>query len=169
MPTYFNQKLGFNLQNSAFLSVVPWLAMFFCANAGGVIADSLLSKGVPVTVVRKTMQTIGFLGPAVFLASVARTSSPANAVLFMTVALGLGSFSQSGVYANHQDIGPNYAGVLLGISNTVASIPGIVGVASTGYILDKTGSWDLAFGIAIGFYLLGTVVFNLFATGKRVF
>lgn len=143
--------------------------MFVCANVGGVIADTLLRKGMPVTIVRKTMQTIGFLGPAVFLAMVARTSNPADAVLYMTVALGLGSFSQSGVYANHQDIGPDYAGVLLGISNAAASIPGIIGVALTGFILDTTDSWDPVFGIAIGFYLLGTVIFNLFATGERVF
>ena len=36
-------------------------------------------------------------------------------------------------------------------------------------ILDLTGSWDLVFQIAIGFYLLGTVVYNAFASGERVF
>jgi hypothetical protein len=36
-------------------------------------------------------------------------------------------------------------------------------------ILDVTGSWDLVFKIAIGFYLLGTVVYNAFASGERVF
>lgn len=53
-------------------------------------------------------------------------------------------------------------------SNTAAAVPGIVGVALTGYLLDKTGSWKIVFGIAIGFYLLGTLVYNLFATGERV-
>lgn len=87
----------------------------------------------------------------------------------MTLALGLGSFSQSGVYANHQDIGPEYSGILLGISNTFAALPGIIGVALTGFILEGTGSWDLVFGLAIGFYALGTVVYNAFGTGERVF
>lgn len=54
-------------------------------------------------------------------------------------------------------------------SNTGAAIPGIVGVALTGYILDATNSWKLVFGIAIGFYLIGTVVYNLLGTGERVF
>lgn len=54
-------------------------------------------------------------------------------------------------------------------SNTGAAIPGIVGVALTGFILDTTGSWTLVFSIAIFFYLLGTVVFNAFGTGKKVF
>lgn len=169
LPTYFNQRLGFDLAASSFLSILPWLAMFLSANAGGLIADALLASGRSTTTVRKLMQTIGFMGPAFFLALVSFTTSPVLAVTFMTSALALGSFSQSGVYANHQDIGPAYSGVLLGISNTGAAIPGIVGVALTGFILDSTGSWSLVFNIAIFFYTLGTAVYNSLGTGERVF
>lgn len=45
--------LKFNLTESGMLSVLPWLTMAFSANFGGWIADSLVSKGMPVTVVRK--------------------------------------------------------------------------------------------------------------------
>lgn len=115
LPTYFNQQLGFDLAASSFLSILPWLAMFLSANVGGLIADSLRSKGVSTTTVRKAMQSIGLMGPAVFLALVSTTSNPSLAVAYMTGALALGAFAQSGVYSNHQDIGPQYAGILLGI------------------------------------------------------
>ncbi len=130
LPTYFNRKLGFNLASSAFLSVVPWLAMFVSVNVGGSIADNLIMRKVNVTTVRKIMQTIGFLGPALFLVLVGTTANAAVAVLYMTAALAFGSFSQSGVYSNHQDIGPSYTGVLLGIRyeklvlRRAASLPG---------------------------------------------
>jgi len=143
--------------------------MFLSSNAGGVIADTMLARGVSTTHVRKIMQSIGFLGPALFLGLVSVTHEPSLAVTYMTAALALGSFSQSGVYSNHQDIGPEYSGILLGISNTAAAIPGIVGVALTGFILDATSSWSYVFGIAIFFYLLGTAVFNAFGTGERLF
>lgn len=169
LPTYFNQKLGFDLAASSFLSVLPWLAMFCSANIGGLIADSLSARGVSLTKVRKSMQTIGFLGPATFLALVSTTTSPMLAVAYMTFALAFGSFAQSGVYSNHQDIGPGYAGILLGISNTGAAIPGIIGVAMTGFILDQTGSWNIVFGVAIVFYLIGCTVYNALATGERIF
>lgn len=55
------------------------------------------------------------------------------------------------------------------LSNTGAAIPGIVGVALTGFILDSTGSWSLVFSIAIFFYILGTIVYNIFGTGEKVF
>lgn len=115
LPTYFSMQLGFDLASSSFVSVLPWIAMFFSANLGGYIADNLLAKGASMTFVRKLMQTIGFLGPATFLSLVAMTNAPEMAVAYMTAALALGSFSQSGVYSNHQDIGPTYSGILLGM------------------------------------------------------
>jgi ACS family sodium-dependent inorganic phosphate cotransporter len=145
--------------------------MFVGANVSGWIADYLLStRKFTTTAVRKMMQTIGFLGPASFLALVSSTQDPYSAVIYMAAALGLASFSQSGIYSNHGDIGPQYAGILLGMSNTLATVPGIVGVALTGWILDVTaGTWSIVFYTAIFFYLLGTVVYNAFGTGERVF
>eukprot|EP00188_Purpureofilum_apyrenoidigerum_P006405 Plantae.Rhodophyta-Purpureofilum_apyrenoidigerum.ctg9934.p1 GENE.Plantae.Rhodophyta-Purpureofilum_apyrenoidigerum.ctg9934~~Plantae.Rhodophyta-Purpureofilum_apyrenoidigerum.ctg9934.p1 ORF type:complete len:278 (+),score=34.30 Plantae.Rhodophyta-Purpureofilum_apyrenoidigerum.ctg9934:1-834(+) len=169
LPSYFNLELGFDIQSSALVSILPWLSMFLAANGGGYIADRLFKSGWELTHVRKLMQTIGFIGPAAFLTITAMTEDTATAVFCMTMALGLGSFSQSGVYANHQDIGPEYSGILLGISNTFAALPGIIGVALTGFILDSTGSWDWVFGLAIAFYALGTIVYNVFGTAERVF
>jgi ACS family sodium-dependent inorganic phosphate cotransporter len=49
----FLQVLGFNLMESGMFSVLPWLTMALSANLGGWIADSLVSRGVSVTAVRK--------------------------------------------------------------------------------------------------------------------
>ncbi|KAM2346809.1 hypothetical protein EV2_010879 [Malus domestica] len=57
---------------------------------------------------------------------------------------GSDAFSQSGLYSNHQDIGPHYAGVLLGLSNTSGVLAGVFGTIATGYILQR-GSWDDVF------------------------
>eukprot|EP00250_Pteridium_aquilinum_P019249 c24363_g1_i1 orf=303-2168(+) len=168
MPTYYCQVLKFNLMESGMFSVLPWLTMALSANLGGWIADTLVSRGVSVTVVRKVMQTLGFLGPAFFLTQLSHISSPFQAVLCMMCSQGFDAFSQSGLYSNHQDIGPRYAGVLLGLSNTAGVLAGVIGTAATGYILQH-GSWDDVFKVAVGLYLCGTVIWNLFATGERVF
>ncbi|KAK4359513.1 hypothetical protein RND71_021742 [Anisodus tanguticus] len=83
MPTYYHQVLKFNLTESGLYAVLPWLTMAVSANIGGWIADSLVRKGVSVTVIRKIMQTIGFLGPAFFLTQLSHVDSPAMAVLCM--------------------------------------------------------------------------------------
>lgn len=168
MPTYYCQVLKFNLSESGMFSVLPWLTMALAANVGGWIADTLVSRGMSVTTVRKVMQTIGFLGPAFFLSQLSHVNSPALAVLCMMCSQGCDAFSQSGLYSNHQDIGPQYAGVLLGLSNTAGVLAGVIGTAATGYILQH-GTWDDVFKVAVGLYLFGTIVWNLFSTGERVF
>ncbi|KAF3330038.1 putative anion transporter 1 [Carex littledalei] len=167
MPTYYNQVLKFNLTESGLLCVLPWLTMAFSANMGGWIADSLISKGLSVTTVRKVMQSIGFLGPAFFLTQLSNVHSPVMAVLCMACSQGTDAFSQSGLYSNHQDIGPRYAGVLLGLSNTAGVMAGVLGTAATGYILQH-GSWDDVFKVSVGLYLVGTVIWNLFSTGEKI-
>lgn len=167
MPTYYNQVLKFNLAESGLFCVLPWLTMAVFANIGGWIADTLVSKGFSITTVRKIMQSIGFLGPAFFLTQLSRVRTPALAVLCMSCSQGLDAFSQSGLYSNHQDIGPRYSGVLLGLSNTAGVLAGVFGTAATGYILQR-GSWDDVFKVSVILYLVGTLVWNLFATGEKV-
>ncbi|XP_057851233.1 sodium-dependent phosphate transport protein 1, chloroplastic [Cryptomeria japonica] len=168
MPTYYNQVLKFNLTESGLFCVLPWFTMALSSNLGGWIADTLVSRGTSITVVRKVMQSIGFLGPAFFLTQLSHVNSPAMAVLCMTCSQGCDAFSQSGLYSNHQDIGPRYAGVLLGLSNTAGVLAGVLGTAATGYIL-QNGSWDDVFKVAVGLYLLGTVIWNTFSTGEQIF
>ncbi|XP_041006856.1 ascorbate transporter, chloroplastic-like isoform X1 [Juglans microcarpa x Juglans regia] len=167
MPTYYNQVLNFNLTESGLLCVLPWLTMAAFANIGGWIADTLVSRGLSITAVRKIMQSIGFLGPAFFLTQLSHVRTPAMAVLCMACSQGSDAFSQSGLYSNHQDIGPRYSGVLLGLSNTAGVLAGVFGTAATGYILQR-GSWDDVFKVAVALYILGTLVWNLFSTGERI-
>lgn len=61
------------------------------------------------------------------------------------------------------DIGRAHCSQIMGISNTFATIPGIVGNVITGQILAATGSWALIFAIASGAFTLGAVCFALLA------
>jgi ACS family sodium-dependent inorganic phosphate cotransporter len=67
------------------------------------------------------------------------------------------------------DIGPRYAGVLMGITNTIGTIPGILAPAITGFIVQFTGSWELVFYLAAGISAVGEVIWLLFASGEQVF
>ena len=79
-------------------------------------------------------------------------------------AAGIGGFN-----VNHMDVAPRHAGTLMGITNTAGTIPGIVGVAVTGLILEYTGSWDLVFQVTAGVTLFGMIFYLLFASGEKEF
>ncbi|KAJ7007685.1 hypothetical protein NC653_006655 [Populus alba x Populus x berolinensis] len=64
MPTYYNQSsqqikncfhtsFEIHLTESGLLCVLPWLTMAVFANVGGWIADTLVSRGLSITAVRK--------------------------------------------------------------------------------------------------------------------
>ncbi|GFY92525.1 major facilitator superfamily protein [Actinidia rufa] len=189
MPTYYNQVLKFNLTESGLLCVLPWLTMAVFANIGGWIADTLVSKDNAINWVlgagllpytTEPCQDTSFSSPV-------HGMQPDNHSLgifsflieirdnYATIMFGWGrggkvgsdAFSQSGLYSNHQDIGPRYAGVLLGLSNTAGVLAGVFGTAATGYILQK-GSWDDVFKVSVALYIIGTVVWNLFSTGEKI-
>lgn len=49
------------------------------------------------------------------------------AVTFLTMGVGFGGISLAGFSINHIDIAPRFAGVLMGITNTAGTLPGILG------------------------------------------
>lgn len=169
LPTYFSEELNLNLTEAAWVSILPPLASIFVTSIASQIADSLISSGVETTTVRKICQTIAFLSPAacMTLSSLDLGLPHWEVVGILTGGLALSSFALSGLYCTHQDISPEYASVLLGITNTIGAVPGIVGVALTGYLLDSTHSWSTSLFIpSIFFYLTGTIVWLTFASSK---
>ncbi|KAF3453061.1 hypothetical protein FNV43_RR03494 [Rhamnella rubrinervis] len=169
LPTYFSEELDLNLTEAAWVSILPPLASIFVTSIASQLADNLIANGVQTTTVRKFCQAIAFLSPAVCmtLSSVDLGLPPWEVVGILTGGLALSSFALSGLYCTHQDMSPEYASILLGITNTVGAVPGIVGVALTGYLLDTTHSWSLSlFAPSIFFYLTGTVVWLTFASSE---
>ena len=142
--------------------------MFLASNVSGWIADRMITSGYSVTFTRKLMQTIGFLGPAIALGLLAATSEAVTAVVLLSFALGLAAFSFAGVGCNHLDVSPRHAGIIFGISNTAATVPGIVGVALTGYLVDQTGSYGSAFYLTSAVLVFGWLVYLILGTGKRI-
>ncbi|EEF28716.1 probable anion transporter 6, chloroplastic [Ricinus communis] len=169
LPSYFSEELNLNLTEAAWVSILPPLASVFVTSIAAQFADNLIANGVETTTVRKICQTVAFLSPAVCmtLSSVDLGLPPWEIVGILSGGLALSSFALSGLYCTHQDISPEYASILLGITNTAGAIPGIVGVALTGYLLDTTHSWSLSlFAPSIFFYLTGTVVWLALASSK---
>lgn len=155
--------------------LIPYAAVAIVSVLAGKLADVAIHKfNVPVVWVRRIWQMIGsagtVLGLALIAALVKTDKQGALAVALLTLAMGIGGFISSGYGANHIDIGPKYAGPLMGITNSFATIPGIVGVFLTGFILDHTGGsytivWIIAMAVSAG----GTAIFVIFAKGHKIF
>jgi ACS family sodium-dependent inorganic phosphate cotransporter len=167
LPSYFKTTFGVSLANAGLLSAAPWLTNFAMANVAGGLADRMINRGRSPTFVRKLMQLTGLLGVALFLLLVQTASSATSGVLLMCGAAGTLALCYAGYAANGFDIAPRYADVLFGISNTFATVPGIIGVAVTGWLVERTGAYSAPFVVTAAVAVLGALVFLRFGSGRR--
>ena len=168
LPSYFYDVLGVSIMQAGFYAAAPWLSMFVFGNISGFVADTLVRRGISLTTVRKLMQSIGLVGSALCMFLARDAAGAGEALTFMCGALGFLSFTWSGFVPNHLDIAPRYADVLMGITNTFGTIPGIIGVAITGWLVQTTGTYDSAFLLAAAVNIFGAVIWVSFATGEKV-
>ena len=167
LPSYFKTTFGVSLANAGLLSAAPWLTSFVMANVAGGLADRMINRGRSPAFVRKLMQVSGLLGVALFLLLVQTASSPTGGALLMCGATGTLAMCCAGYAVNGFDIAPRYADVLFGISNTFATVPGIVGVAVTGWLVERTGAYSAPFVVTAAVAVVGALVFLRFGSGRR--
>lgn len=169
LPSYFKSVQGMSLSSAGIASAAPWLTMFIFSNLIAQIVDKLIRRGVPILTLRKGVQTIGLLGSATFLWLVREASDPTEALILICVAMAFLAFTWSGFLPNHLDIAPKYADVLLSITNTAGTLPGIFGVLITGWLIDISGgSYDVVFLLAGVVNIFGCMVWLLFAKAKPI-
>lgn len=72
---------------------------------------------------------------AIFMVAAGYVMTKAAAISCLTIAVGIGGFAWSGFSVNHLDIAPQFASILMGLSNTFATLPGIVSPAFTGAVV----------------------------------
>jgi ACS family sodium-dependent inorganic phosphate cotransporter len=140
LPSYFVDTLSVDLMHAAQTALLPPLAGIAASAAAGPAADALIARGVPLGTVRKLAQCTAFLVPSAMLLGACTdfvADSTTLTVASITLSLGISSFSLAGLYCTHQDLSPKYAPAMLGLTNTVGAIPGILGVMTVGFIFDQ--------------------------------
>ncbi|GER28079.1 phosphate transporter 4 [Striga asiatica] len=168
MPIYFKTIYNVDLRQAAWFSAVPWSMMALTGYFAGVISDLMIQNGTSVTLTRKVMQSIGFLGPGIALICLTTARSPFIASAWLTLAVGLKAFSHCGFLVNLQEIAPQYSGVLHGLSNTAGTFAAIVGTVGAGFFVEIMGSFKGFLLLTAFLYFSAALFWNLYSTGERV-
>lgn len=67
-----------------------------------------------------------------------------EAVAMLTIGIGFNGFTYCGYMLNHMDLSPNFAGSLMGLTNSLANIMSILGPITVGYILTETDDVEVS-------------------------
>lgn len=166
MPAYFVERRGLSLNSMALYSFFSFGGMAATAAVAGWAADRMIARGGNPVRVRKAFVIAGFL-----LAStevIGAMSDSLNVALFFAVfsLSGLG-LTMPNYWALTQTLIPGGAiGRIVGIQNCAANIPGIVAPILTGWLIQRTGSYDAPM-LTIGFCLLMGVAAYVFLVRER--
>ncbi|HZP45169.1 MAG TPA: MFS transporter [Candidatus Binataceae bacterium] len=168
LPSYLHHEFAVPMARLGTFSVIPYIAAFIVQNLSGWIADRLHHRrGLTLGAVRKLMQSAAFTVGALPLLALPSIHSAAAAVALATLSLAGTGLGTGGFATNHLDVAPRYAGILMGLSNTFATLPGIVGVAAAGFVLQTTGSFAAIFYLIALIYGVGLVSYAALAAGDR--
>jgi MFS family permease len=155
LPTYLVRERGFSNLEMAKLAGSAYLVNAVFAIAGGWVIDRYIARGGSPNFFYKLVMGATQLGAIVCMLCVAGGDRPvALAGLFVYQALcGLQS---PGVFAVAQILaGPAATGRWVGVQNTIGNLAGIVAPTLTGFVLDWTGHFTLAFIIAAAVGVVG--------------
>jgi MFS family permease len=155
LPSYLVQQKHLSLQNMGVIGAVPFWAAAVSAILGGWTSDALINKGYSTTKVRKAYVACGLvLSVAAYPSALVEDLTISLALL--TVAYAALGITVSNMWAISQTLaGPPAAGKWAGAQNCLGAVAGIVAPIVSGFVVQMTGNFSLAFLIMAILALVG--------------
>ncbi|XP_074645344.1 sialin-like isoform X1 [Tubulanus polymorphus] len=171
MPSYVNEVLKLDISKNGLYTGMSYFLMWILMNGTGFVSDLLQNKRVlSRTYIRKIMFAFGSFIPAGMVIGVGFLGCEMNSAILSMLILGVGSLgcALSVLVSIPMDIGPSYAGIIFGFSNTVATTSGIlapvvVGALTTGQSHEE---WQVVFYICAGIAIFGFLMYCIIGSGE---
>eukprot|EP01063_Lacrimia_lanifica_P009914 TRINITY_DN16744_c0_g1_i3.p1 TRINITY_DN16744_c0_g1~~TRINITY_DN16744_c0_g1_i3.p1 ORF type:complete len:491 (+),score=108.04 TRINITY_DN16744_c0_g1_i3:121-1473(+) len=171
LPAYFHQHLGVPLQDMAKFTVPAYLAGAVSMVVVGHTSDQLLAHGWDKLMLRRAAMGVAMVGCSVCLLICvylpADLATPHVIAGVMCVALACHGCHHSGNFTNMLDIAPDHAGLIQGVSNTIATTAGVLGNLYVGTMLPSIG-WSGVFLSAVCVYLSGFALYMAWSDVEKV-
>ncbi|CAF4114584.1 unnamed protein product [Rotaria sordida] len=141
-----------------------WPSTFNVFVVSGPIVDRIRARNIlSITILRKGQTIIGTLGTCSFLIAIGYMGcNHIGAVICCIIALGFLGLHTRGLIISHLDVASNYAGTLVGITNSLATIPGFVGP-----YVQIIEAWRLIFNISADIGALGCIAYCILFNGEE--
>ena len=165
LPPYMEKERHFSKSKMAVFSSAAFLAISVSSVICGWLSDRWIARGATPTRVRKTFACTGLvLSTMILPVCVVRDESAAMALLMLT-CVSYGMYS-SNLFAITQTLaGPRAAGKWTALQNGVGNLAGVAAPWITGWIVQQTGQFYVAFVVAAAVVLAAAAMFG-FGVGE---
>jgi len=161
LPVFLVKAGGFSVTEMAQIGAGIYALSALACILTGWASDRWLNAGASSNRVRKTMLLTGLAGIAVCL-SVCALTGPLGSVLAMGTCGACLGIVNPALYATAQTLaGPEAAARWFGVQNFFGNFAGISAPVITGIVVDRTGSFSLAFLIAAGVAVVGIIAYGI--------
>lgn len=159
LPSYLESTRHLSIAHTGIFSAVPYAAAVILCIFVGKLSDQYLRKSGVGSGRRRNAVALSMLTASAILLVPFISSLTALLVIFSITLTGIASTTSLN-FALLSDLLPNSRDVAKAIAFVVVggNVLGMVAPIATGYVLNITGSYDWAFGIAGGLLLVGAFV-----------
>ncbi len=156
-PTYLLEVHRFDLKQSALLAGLPLLLGGCGCLLVGVITPPVQRLIGSAGLTRRLLGVVGFTGAACCLLAATWLKQPMLAVGAIALASLCNDITIPGSWTTCMDIGGRYVGTISGMMNMVGNIGGFLSPIVLGYIVGRTGDWNLTFYVTAAVYAGGAL------------
>jgi MFS family permease len=161
LPSYLINERGFSMKAMATIGSIAYFVIAGSTLTAGWISDALLKRGVSTTKVRKTVVVFGLLGSAIILPVAFVHDIRISVVLLYASCIAFGTYTSNHWVITQTLAGPVMAGRWTSVQNGIGNFSGIIAAWMTGVIVDRTGSFHVAFISAAAIAVIGAAMWGL--------
>jgi sugar phosphate permease len=158
IPQFFLHSYKLDLKNSALFSAGVFFAGVVGDTLGGIMSDRVFEKTQSRNKARRNLVVIGFLCSLAFMVPIVFTHNLTLAAICLSMAFFFAEFTIGPMWAIPMDIAPKFSGSASGLMNTGSALAAILSPLVFGYVIDKTGNWELPFIGSIGLLFFGAIL-----------
>ncbi len=158
IPNFFVQNYGLNLNRTALFTAGVLFAGIIGDTLGGVLSDWIFHRTGNLSLARRSVIILGFVGAAIFTVPVIFVHDLTIAALCLSLAFLFAELIVGPIWAVPMDIAPRYAGTASGMMNFGFGMSSILMPWFFGRMIDLTGTWTVPFTVSIALLVLGAVL-----------
>lgn len=153
LPSYLADARGFDIKQLALFTSLPLLAGVVGDTLGGVVSDQIYKRTGNLKLARRTLLVVGLGGALAFILPAIYAQNAITAVAFLAASFFFLELTNAVLWSLPLDIAGKFAGTAGGMMNTGFGVAGMISPLAFGFLIQKTGSYEVPFLISAG--LLG--------------
>ena len=158
IPQFFLHSYQLDLKKSALFSAGVFFAGVLGDTLGGIVSDRIFEKTGSRKKARRNLVVIGFLCSLASMLPIIFIHNLNIAAICLSSAFFFAEFTIGPMWAIPMDIAPKFSGSASGLMNTGSALAAILSPLVFGFVIDKTGNWELPFLGSIALLFLGSIM-----------